>query len=113
MLTYLSQQQFINHNQHGFSSGHSTCTQILETINDWSTALRSHRAVDAVCFDLATTFDSIRHRKLLHKLTANGITGDLLNCLTDFLHNCIQRVALPNGVSSFQHVSGGVPKEAF
>jgi len=39
-----------------------------------------------------------------------NITGDLLYCLTDFLHNRNQRVALPNGVSSFQHVSSGVPQ---
>jgi len=37
-------------------------------------------------------------------LAAYGITGDLFNCLADFPHNRIQRVALPNGVSSFKHV---------
>jgi len=42
-------------------------------------------------------------------LIAYGITGGLLNCLTDFLHNRNQGVALPNGVSCFQHVSSGVP----
>jgi len=90
-------------------SRHSTCTQLLETINDWSIALRNHHAVDAMYFDFAKAFDSVSHWKLLHNLTAYDITGDLLNCLTDFLHNRNQRVALPTGVSSFQHVSSGVP----
>ena len=82
MLTYLRQHQLISQNQHGFLSRHSTCTQLLETINDWSIALRNHHAVDAVHFDIATAFDSVGHRKLLHKLTAYGITGDSLNCFT-------------------------------
>jgi len=99
MLTYLRQHQLISHNQHGFLSRHSTCTQLLETIKDWSISLRNHHAVDAVYFDFAEAFDSVSQRKLLHKLTAYGITGDLLNCLTDFLHNRNRRVALPNGVS--------------
>jgi len=36
--------------------------------------------VDAVYFDFAKAFDSVSYRKLLHKLTAYGITGDLLHC---------------------------------
>jgi len=66
--------------------------------------------VDAVYFDFPKAFDSVSHRKQLHKLTAFGIIGGLLSCLTDFLHNRNQRVALPNGVSSFQHVASGVPQ---
>jgi len=91
-------------------SRHSTCTQLLETINDRSIALRNHLAVDAVYFDFAKAFEFVSHSKLLQKFTAYGITGDLLNCLTDFLPNRNQRVALPNGVSSFQLVSRGVPQ---
>jgi len=75
-----------------------------------NTCIINHHAVDAVYFDFAKAFDSVGHRKLLHKLTAYGITGDLLNCSTDFFQNRIQRVALPNGVSSFQHVSSGAPQ---
>jgi len=70
MLTYLRQHKLTSHNQHGFLSRHSTCTQLLETINNRSIALRNHHAVDAVYFDFAKAFDSVSHRKLLHKLTA-------------------------------------------
>jgi len=51
VLTYLRQHKLISHNQHGFLSRHSTCAQLLETINDWSIASRNHHAVDAVYFD--------------------------------------------------------------
>jgi len=36
LLAYTRQHQLINHNdQRGFLSRHSTCTQLLETTNDW------------------------------------------------------------------------------
>jgi len=110
MLFYLSQHKLINRNQHGFLSRHGTCTQLLETINDWSIALRNHHAVDTVYFDFAKAFDSVSHTKLLYKLTAYGIDGDLFSCITDFLHHRIQRVVLPNGTSSFKSVLSGVPQ---
>ena len=91
------------------SSRHSTCTQWLETMNDSSIALRNNPAVEAVYFHFAKAFDSMSHTKQLLKLAAYGITGDLFLCLTKFLHNRIQRVALSNGVSSFKSVLGGVP----
>jgi len=68
------QHQLISHNQNRFLSRHSTCTQLLETINDWATAL--HHAVDAVYFDFAKAFDSLSHTKLLHKLVVYGIVGN-------------------------------------
>ena len=105
MLVYFKQHQLINHSQRGFLSRHSTCTQLLETINDWSIALCCKKAV---YLDFAKAFNSVSHTKLLLKLAAFGITGDLFLCLTEFLHNRIQRVALPNGVSSFISVLSGV-----
>ena len=72
MLFYLSQHKLINRNQHGFLSRHGTCTQLLETINDWSIALRNHHAVDTVYFDFAKAFDSVSHTKLLHRFQVDN-----------------------------------------
>jgi len=64
---------------------------LLETINDWLIALRNHHAVDAVYFDFAKA--KVSHRKLLHKLTAHGITGDLLNSLTGLI-SCVTEISV-------------------
>ena len=77
--------KLINRNQHGFLSGHSTCTQLLETINDWSIALFNRHAVDCVYFDFAKAFDTVSHTKLLHKLAGYGLSGNLLENIKDFL----------------------------
>jgi len=90
-------------------SRHSSCTKLLVTINDGSIALHNRHAVNAVHFDFAKAFDSVSHTKLLHKMAAYyGIAGDLFNCVTNFLHNLIQRVALLNRVSSFKSILSGV-----
>ena len=61
MLRYLSADGLISHHQHGFLAKHSTCTQLLETVNDWSIALLNRHVVDVVYFDFAKAFDSVSH----------------------------------------------------
>jgi len=41
MLDFLSSNNLISSQQHGLLAKHSTCTQLLETISDWSIALRN------------------------------------------------------------------------
>jgi len=110
MLSFLQDNKVINCNQHGFLSRHSTCTQLLETINDWSISLRNRHSVEAVYFDFEKAFQSVSHQKLIFKLASYGISGNLLLTLKDFLYNRFQRVVLPNGMSSFKPVGSGVPE---
>ena len=84
--------------------------QLLDCLNDWTLSIRNRHGADIIYFDFAKAFDSVSHTKLVHKLEAYGITGRLLKLLSDFLSNRFQRVVLPNGVSSFQAVTSGVPQ---
>jgi len=67
MLAYLSKNNLISRHQHGFLAKHSTCIQLLETVNDWSVALRNRNFVDIVYFEIAEAFDTENHAKLIHK----------------------------------------------
>ena len=89
---------------------HSTSSQLLETVNDWTIAIKNPNIVDAIYFDYAKAFDSVSHDKLIHKLRAYGIDGQLLNVIISFLSNRTQRVVLPAGASSFLPVTSGVPQ---
>ncbi len=64
--------------QHGFSPRKSTVTQLLETLNDWTSAVDAGQVVDVLYIDIAKAFDSVSHPKLLNKLQKYGIDGDLL-----------------------------------
>lgn len=110
VLSYLSKNKLITKQQHGFLAQHSTCTQLLETINDWSVALSNSNVVDIVYFDIAKAFDTVSHVKLLHKLQAYGFHGRLLSIFAAFLGDRFQRVMLPGGYSSWKPVLSGVPQ---
>jgi len=66
-----------------------------------STLISLKRLTPSVIRNWCTSWLLIRHR---------WFAGDSFNCLADFLYNRTQRLALPNGVSSFKHVSSGVPQ---
>ena len=73
LLSYLKFNSLIPLEQHGFLECHSTETQLLETINEWTLALNKHMLVDCVFIDFKKVCDSVCHNKLLIKFAAYGI----------------------------------------
>ena len=55
--------------------------------------------IRTVFLDISKAFDKVRHQGLLYKLNQNGISGNLLETLTEFLKDRKQRVVL-NGQNS-------------
>ena len=110
MLGYLLDNKLISKHQHGFLAMHSTSSQLLEAVNDWTISKKNSHVADAIYFDYANAFDSVSHVKLLHKVKGYGIDGQLLAIITNFLSSRVQRVVLPYGVSSFATVTSGVPQ---
>ena len=68
MLFYLRNNNLITKHKHGSLSRHSTCTQLIETINDWSIAIKNRFIVDSAYLDFAKAFDTGSHHKLIFKL---------------------------------------------
>lgn len=110
MLAYLLDNNLITRQQFGFLSKCSTCTQLLDSVNDWTLSVRNRHNVDVIYFDFAKAFDSVSHPKLIAKLQAYGVCDDLLAILSDFLSDRTQRVVLPNGTSTFRSIISGVPQ---
>ena len=63
-----------------------------------------------VFVDISKAFDKVWHEGLLFKLKQNGISGNLLNVITDFLYRRKQRVALNGQHSSWTNVQAGFPQ---
>ena len=63
-----------------------------------------------VFLDISKAFDKVWHDGLIYKLQQNGISGELLNILVDFLNNRKQRVVLNGQSSNWVGVKAGVPK---
>jgi len=110
LIKHLYDNKLITKHQHGFLTKHSTCSQLLECVNDWSIALNFRNSVDVVYIDFCKAFDSVVHSKLLYKLKAYGINGLLLQWITNFLNNRSQSVRVGSCVSDFSAVISGVPQ---
>ena len=94
LLDYLKLNNLISRQQHGFLSRHSTRTQLLECLNDWTLAIDNHQGVAVGYIDFFRAFDSVVHNKLLVKLASYGIANDVLAFIKDFLTDRTQNVVV-------------------
>jgi hypothetical protein len=91
MVQFLADKGRINKRQHAFIKLHSTASNFLECVRDWSIGLNLSKQTNAICIDFAKAFDSIVPSKLLLKLEIYGICGQLLDWL-DIFHLTERRV---------------------
>jgi len=109
-LKFLLKNNKITKQQHGFLARHSTCTELLESTNEWLLKLNSKSSVDVIYIDFRRAFDSVVHSKLLYKLQNIGICGKLLCWIAAFLSGRSQSVVVGDSVSNSVPVISGVPQ---
>jgi len=110
IMNFLSEYDKLHASQHGFRSGHSCQTQLLETVHQWANTLDGRSSSHVLFLDFSKAFDSVPHRRLLLKLDCIGVRGNLLRWIQAFLVSRRQR-AVANGCSSdWAPVSSGVPQ---
>ena len=66
--------------------------------------------VRSVFLDISKAFDKVWHKGLIFTLSQNGISGNLLDILSDFLSDRKQRVVLNGQKSTWENVNAGVPQ---
>jgi hypothetical protein len=110
LMDYLLKHKLITKHQHGFLRKHSTCSNLLESVNDWSIALNNRLTTDIVYVDFQKAFDTVSHQKLISKIERYGITGDLLAWTKAFLTNRTQAVKVSECYSSNICITSGVPQ---
>ena len=76
----------------------------------WSEILDSGRPVDVIYLDFRKAFDTVPHRRLLKKLEAYDIKGDLLTWIDNFLFGRRQRVTVNGKLSTWAEILTGIPK---
>ena len=94
LMQFLRANNTLSPNQHGFLARHSACTNLLESLDDWSFNLDDKADTIVAFIDFAKAFDKVSIPKLLFKFKCFGIRGNLLNCIRSFLTNRSQRFVL-------------------
>ena len=110
IICFLNSHNLITKQQHGFLQKHSTVTNLLESVNDWTFSLSNRKSVVIAYIDFKRAFDAVSHSKLIHKLAAYGIHGNLLFWIASFLSNRKQYVRVGSSLSSLSLVTSGVPQ---
>ena len=108
MYEYFIENELISSSQPGFKPGDSCINQLLSITHG------IYQSFDnGVFLDISKTFDKVWHKVLIYKLKQNGIAGNLLNTLTDFLKDRKQKVLLNGQNSTWVNVEAGVPQVQF
>ena len=110
MFEFFTENELISQNQSGFKPGDSCISQLLCITHDIYQSLDDGLETRAVFLDISKAFDKVWHEGLLFKLKQNGISGNLLNVITDFLYQRKQRVVLNGQHSSWTNIEAGVPQ---
>ena len=100
----------LSDNQHGFRSGRSCKTQLLEFVEELTTNLEGGRQTDIIILDFAKAFDRVNHSLLVHKLQCYGIRGSTITWIANFLSDRRQAVVVDGSCSSYARVRSGVPQ---
>ena len=110
IIAHLNKFALINSSQHGFTSGRSCLTNLLEFFEYVLQNIGKGHAVDVVYLDFQKAFDKVPHQRLLSKLVSHGISGAVVNWIGGRLRDRRQRVVLNGCKSEWGNVFSGVPQ---
>ena len=92
MFSFFIENDLISQNQSGFNPGDSCINQLLSIIHEIYKSFDDGWEVRGVFLDISKAFDKICHKGLVLKLKLNGISGNVLKIMEDFLANRYHRV---------------------
>ena len=108
MFEFFIQNNLITPNQSGFKTGDSCINQLISITHEIYKSVDDGYEVQGLFLDISTAFDKVWHQGLHCKLRQNGISGEILKILTDFLDNRNQKVIFNGQYSSWAKVEAGL-----
>ena len=94
LFEYFIQNDLISPYQSGFKPGDSCTNQLISITHEIYHSFDNGFEVRGVFLDISEAFDKVWHNGLIYKIKQNGVAGDLLDTLTNFLKERKQRVIL-------------------
>ena len=72
VMKHLMDNNLLSKKQHGFISGRSTVTQLLNYLDKCAQSVASGKVVDAIYLDFEKAFDRVPHHRFLGKIQSYG-----------------------------------------
>lgn len=110
IIKFLEKYKIISDRQFGFREGLSTEDAIAFLTSKLYDSLDKSKPALVIFLDLAKAFDTVCHKKLLHRLQDYGFRGNIFNLLKSYLSNRVQYVKIENEISFPKIVQYGVPQ---
>jgi hypothetical protein len=110
LMKHLLSNNLLNASQHGFMPNRSCTTNLIEFMDTVTRIVDEGHPVDIVYLDFSKAFDTVPHERLMVKLAAKGVGGEVADWLRDWLIGRTQRVRVGNELSETQEVDSGVPQ---
>ena len=110
IVDHMVNNKLFNERQYGFVPGRSCMTQLLLVLDKWTEMLDNGYPIDIIYLDFAKAFDKVPHVRLLEKIKAYGINGEIFNWIKNFLNNRKQRVKVNGIFSNWQDILSGIPQ---
>ena len=110
LMSHLKRNNLVKKSQHGFMPNKSCTTNLLVFLESVTKAVDEGKDLDIIYLDFAKAFDLVPRQRLLEKLKAHGVGGELLRWIGDWLLDRKQKVVLNGKSSSWSHVKSGVPQ---
>ena len=110
MFNFFIENKLISSNQSGFKPVDSCINQLLSITHEIYESFDVGLEVRSVFLDISKAFDKVWRDGIIYKLIQNGISGNLLNLLEDFLKERKQRVILNGQVFTWKNINAEVPQ---
>ena len=110
VYNFLNQNDLISPAQSDFKPGDFCINQLLSITHKIYRLMDEGYEIRGVFLDLMKGFDKVWREGLVFKLKQNGMSGNLVNILKDFIKNRKQRVVFNGQATNRENIYAGVPQ---
>ena len=101
LFNHIQDNKMLSSLQLCYIPGGSTVNQLAYLCNIFTEALDAFKEVQTDFCHISNAFDHISHERLIYKLKAAGVSGDVLKWFQIYLSGCRQRVVLSGSFSEW------------
>ena len=111
LMAYLLKHDLISPTQYAFRPNSSTTNAVQAVINNIRKHTSKHKPTLAIYIDLSKAYDTISHKKLLHKLKHEfNFSPETLQFFSTYFQNRQQSVHTEHAQSETQTITDGTPQ---